>query len=116
MRGCLLFTPIGADEMAETAADHRSLPRKSLPRGNARYIATLLARHAELEIPEQKLMLAVILKAVSDLMDKTPSNKYYRNVARELFTGKTHVFFCDMCGLNPQWVNEILRKHARLVA
>lgn len=96
--------------MGETINDN------ALPRGNSRDIAMILARHAELEIPEQKLMLAVILKAVSDLMDKAPSNKYHRNVAREFFTGSTHVFFCDMCGLNPQWVSEILRKHAGLVA
>lgn len=90
--------------------------RNSLPRGNSRDIAIILGRHADLEVPEQKLMLAVILKAVSDLMDKTPSNKYHRTMAREFFTGKGYVFFCDMCGLNPEWVRDILRKHAGLGA
>ncbi|MBS0496115.1 MAG: hypothetical protein JSR51_00490, partial [Proteobacteria bacterium] len=66
--------------MAET------INRGSLPRGNSRDIALILTRHADLEIPEQKLMLAVLLKAVSDLMDKTPSNKYHRVMAREFFT------------------------------
>lgn len=61
-------------------------------------------------------MLAVLLKAVSDLMDKTPSNKYHRVMAREFFTCGTSVFFCDMCGLNPEWVMDILRKHAGLGA
>ena len=90
--------------------------RNSLPRGNSRDIALILTRHADLEVPEQKLMLAVILKAVSDLMDKTPSNKYHRAMAREFFTGSAFVFFCDMCGLNPEWVMGILRKHAGLGA
>ena len=90
--------------------------RNSLPRGNSRDIAIILGRHADLEVPEQKLMLAVILKAVSDLMDKTPSNKYHRAMAREFFTGSAFVFFCDMCGLNPEWVMGILRKHAGLGA
>lgn len=91
-----------------------AVKRKSLPRGNSRDIALILTRHADLEIPEQKLMLAVILKAVSDLMDKTPSNKYHRAMAREFFTGSAFVFFCDMCSLNPDWVSDILRKHAGL--
>lgn len=94
--------------MAET------VKRKSLPRGNARHIAVLLTRHADLELPEQKLMLAVLLKAVSDLMD--PYKKNHRALAREFFTRGTSVFFCDMCGLNPEWVMDILRKHAGLEA
>ncbi|QOJ19976.1 MAG: hypothetical protein HRU77_04260 [Gammaproteobacteria bacterium] len=93
-----------------------AINRGSLPRGNSRDIALILTRHADLEIPEQKLMLAVLLKAISDLMDKTPSNKYHRAMAREFFTGSAFVFFCDMCGLNPEWVMDILRKHAGLEA
>lgn len=94
--------------MAETVS------RNSFPRGNARHIAVLLARHADLELPEQKLMLAVLLKAISDLMD--PYEKNHRVLASEFFTRGTYVFFCDMCGLNPEWVMDILRKHAGLEA
>jgi len=92
--------------MAET------INRGSLPRGNSRDIALILTRHADLEIPEQKLMLAVLLKAISDLMD--PYRKNNRALAREFFSRGTYVFFCDMCGLNPDWVMDILRKHAGL--
>lgn len=81
---------------------------------NSRNIASLLLRHAELEMPEQRLMLAVILHSISDLMDKTPSNKYWRTMSFEFFTRGTHVFFCDMCGLDPDWVVEVLRDHAGL--
>ncbi|MBK7492698.1 MAG: hypothetical protein IPI17_12490 [Nitrosomonas sp.] len=81
---------------------------------SSRNIASLLARHAVLEIPEQGVMLAVVLKAISDLMDKTPSNRYFRSTASDFFARGTHVFFCDMCGLNPDWVVEILRDHAGL--
>lgn len=87
----------------------------ALTSGNARNIASLLTRHAELDMPEQRLMLAVILNAISDLMDKTPSNKYWRTMSYDFFTSGTHVFFCDMCGLNPDWVVEILRDHAGLI-
>jgi hypothetical protein len=88
--------------------------KNALPDGNARHILMLLVRNADIQIPEQKLMFAVVMNAIQDLMDKTPSKKAHSTVAGKFFTSGTHVFFCDMCGLDPDWVVEILRDHAGL--
>lgn len=79
--------------------------------------------HAEAEYPEQRLMLAILLGAVYDLMfypyEKASAGVKYsvairRKAAAKWFLEGKHAFFCDYVDLNPVFVIETLRKHAGL--
>jgi len=82
-----------------------------------------LARIADAEFPEQKLWLAVLCDAIMDLM--MGERKTYQDSRRveqiranalTWFRKGHHVFPCDMVGLNPDFVMDILREHAGLGA
>lgn len=91
----------------------------SVHKGNL--IAKLFIRNADIDLPEQKLWMAVLCNVVADLMMTQPTS-YYSRVRAELlkrqalqfFRERNHVTLCDWLGLNPDWVVEVLRDHAGL--
>lgn len=91
------------------------------PVKKASLIQKLFIRNADVELPEQRLWMAVLCKAIDDLLPgerKHPVDKVYvrnaRRAARIFFERGQYVIFCDWVGLDPHWVREILRDHAGL--
>lgn len=87
----------------------------------ANLIMRLFIRQADVELAEQKLWMAVVCRAVMDLM--VAERKSYqdsmrvtraRNAAIQFFQRRHHVIFCDWLELDPDWVLEVLRDHAGL--
>ncbi len=76
----------------------------------------LFVRNADIEIPEQVLMLAIILHACQDLLSsgEGSASASLRSSAEKFFLIGQHVFYCDCVGLNPDWVVEVLRDYAGL--
>lgn len=84
-------------------------------------IQKLFIRNADIELPEQRLWMAVLCHAIADLLPgerKHPVDKTYvrnsRRAAKIFFERGQYVIFCDWVGLDPDWVLEILRDHAGL--
>lgn len=84
-------------------------------------VQQLFIRNAEIDDPERALWMAVLCKAISDLMPGDPSHPGYRRHVMALrreavkyFSKNQHATICDFVGLNPDWVNEVLRDHAGL--
>ena len=95
------------------------LENNSVKKGDV--ICKGFVRIAEAETPEQQLWLAVLCQAVMDLMmgvrntrDDSIRVERSRNEAFSWFRSGRHVFICDMVGLNPDFVMDILREHAGL--
>lgn len=91
------------------------------PVRKAGLIQRLFIRNADIETAEQKLWMAVLCNAVMDLMTKERgSYQDQMRVDREqreaasYFERGYYVFACDMVGLDPDWVFEVLRDHAGL--
>lgn len=76
-------------------------------------ICKLFARQTEIDMPEQKLIFAVLSQAVSDVMNGAAMDKI--DAVRFFKEGRHHLF-CDIVGLNGDWVSEIMRDHAGLGA
>ena len=76
----------------------------------------LFVRNADVEIPEQVLMLAIVLHACQDLLSngEGSASASLRASAAKFFLSGQHIFYCDCVGLNPDWVVEVLRDYAGL--
>lgn len=75
----------------------------------ANNIGKLFARQAEIDMPEKKLLLAVLLQAVYDAI--VPGG-LIKHQAITYFKFDGHYWICDTIGLCPIWVKEIMRDHA----
>lgn len=87
----------------------------------ANLITKLFLQQADIELPEQKLWMAVLANAVMDLLLGKRSTyqdsmrvERARREAVSFFKDRRHVNVCDWLGLNPDWVLEVLRDHAGL--
>lgn len=84
-------------------------------------IQKLFIRHADIELPEQRLWMAVLCRAIDDLMlgdRKNPADRmivrHKRISARMFFERGQYAILCDWVGLDPAWVREVLSDHAGL--
>jgi hypothetical protein len=87
----------------------------------ANLIIKLFVQQADIDLPEQKLWMAVLGNSVMDLMLGKRSTyqdsmrvERARREAVSFFCERRHVTVCDWVGLNPDWVLEVLRDHAGL--
>ena len=87
----------------------------------ANLIIRLFIRQSDIDLPEQKLWMAVLCNAVMDLLSGKRSTyqdsmrvERARREAVSFFKNRRHVTVCDWLGLNPGWVLEVLRDHAGL--
>lgn len=79
---------------------------------NVSSIAKIFARQVEEDTPERRLFLAIIIQSVRDL-EIAERDAHYES-AVEYFRGKDHVYHCDLVGLNPEWVVEVLEQQKLL--
>lgn len=72
-------------------------------------ICELLSRHAYSGMPEARLFLAILLQAV---YDSVVAHGLVKHRAVNYFKYDGHYWICDLIGLCPIWVSEIMRDHA----
>lgn len=71
-------------------------------------IERMLNRHTFTACPESRLVVAVIVRAIHDCL--SPGNRRQRREARHFILGEPLVFWCDLVGLNPEFVRFVARK------
>lgn len=71
-------------------------------------IEKLLNRHTEVVGPEARLVVAVIARAIHDSL--SPGNRRQRREARRFLEGERLTPWCDLVGLNPDFVRFVARK------
>lgn len=81
---------------------------KQPKRAKPRQIIELFARNISNPVPEVLLMFGVIKQAILDTRDQEP---IYRRDAINFFVSGRHHLFCDLVGLDGEWVREVLRDH-----
>lgn len=116
-----LFTPPGAKSTGIKMSKTENISKSISPVRKAGLIQRLFIRYADIETAEQKLWMAVLCNAVMDLMTKEGGSYQdqmrvdrERREAASYFERGYYVFACDMVGLDPDWVFEVLRDHAGL--
>lgn len=71
-------------------------------------IEKVLNRHAFLVTPESRLVVAVLARAIHDSLSLT--NRRMRREARRFLLGDDLTLWCDLVGLNPDFVRFVARK------
>lgn len=71
-------------------------------------IEKVLNRHTFLVCPESRLVVAVLARAIHDSLSLT--NRRMRREARRFLLGDDLALWCDLVGLNPDFVRFVARK------
>ncbi|MEA1053370.1 hypothetical protein U5801_26720 [Lamprobacter modestohalophilus] len=78
-------------------------PRVGLPR-----LEKVLNRHTAMHCPESRLVVAVIARAIHDCL--SPQHAGQRRAARRFVLGPRLVPWCDLVGLEPEFVRFVAQR------
>lgn len=88
------------------------MPHKPAPLARPFQVATVLKRAAPYSnSPEAQLILEVLAQAVWDAMSRDAHMAVWRGRAHLFFTSGTFRPFCELVGLEPDWVARVMREY-----
>ncbi|SFM13519.1 hypothetical protein [Nitrosomonas communis] len=84
------------------------------PLAGLEVLEKILNRHVQVACPESRLVVAVIVLAIQDCLDRSDSKQ--RQEARRFIMGSHLQYWCDLIGLHPDFVRAIARKAGYLAS
>ncbi len=101
-----MSTPAKPRKAYRTEWIERWCPPKPLV--GIRPVEKVLGRHTATACPESRLVVAVITLAINDSL--SPGNKRQRREARHFLLGPRLEEWCDLVGLNPEFVRFVAQR------